>query len=322
MSALAVFAGGVFATGVWASGVRLAVPTLLASLGDVFSERSGVLNLGIEGMMMVGAFGGFAVAATTGSAGLGLLAGAGAGAGLALVMAYGAVVRHANVVVTGFALVLLGQGLANFLYAQTQDSLETFQPLPEVDLGVLSRLPFVGQVLFRQNVLAYVAVGLVVLVWLVLRYTRFGLELDASGSDPAAAAAKGVDVARTRAAAVLLAGAFAGLGGAAITVGAVGNFGHNITAGKGFVAIALVALARNRVWLAAVAAYGFGVLEALQTRLQGIDGVPIDLLPALPWVAVVAALVAAAYFRIVRREPAYNRARRGRRPASPRPEAP
>src|SRR5439155_21113858 len=105
----------------WESGVRLAVPTLLAALGDVFSERAGVLNLGIEGMMMVGAFSGFAVASATGSAALGLLAGIAGGAALASVMAYGAVVRRANVVVVGFALVLLGQGLGNFLYAQAQE---------------------------------------------------------------------------------------------------------------------------------------------------------------------------------------------------------
>jgi ABC-type uncharacterized transport system permease subunit len=127
-----------------------------------------------------------------------------------------------------------------------------------------------------------------------------GLEIAAAGSDEGAAIAKGVSVRRVRAAAVLAAGALSGLGGAAITVGAVGNFGHNITAGRGFVAIALVALARRRVWLTAAAAYGFGLLEAMQTRLQGIGGIPTELLPGLPWVAVLAALVGAAYLRGLR----------------------
>jgi ABC-type uncharacterized transport system permease subunit len=134
-------------------------------------------------------------------------------------------------------------------------------------------------------------VGLAIAVWLTLRFTRFGLEVDASGSDPVAAAAKGVHVVRTRAIATLLAGAFAGLGGAAITLGAVGNFGHNITAGKGFVAIALVAIARNRIPLVLLAAFVFGTLEALQARLQDVGGIPIEFLPAIPWLTVVLALV-------------------------------
>lgn len=281
----------IFSAGLWSSGIRLAVPTLLAAIGEAISERSGVLNLGLEGMMMVGAFTAFAVTSSTGSAPIGLAAGAGGGALLASVMALSSVVRGTNQIVTGFALILLGQGLANFLYAQTQDDVLSFEPLHEIRLGPLADIPFVGGILFEQNALAYLALVLALVVWLVFAKTRFGLEVTACGSDPGAALAKGVGVVRVQVLGVLLAGAFAGLGGGAISVGAVGNFGHNITAGKGFVAIALVALARNRIPLVVVAAFAFGTLEALQTRLQDVGVIPIEFLPAIPWITVVLALV-------------------------------
>jgi general nucleoside transport system permease protein len=297
ISILLADVAGIFSVGLWSSGIRLAVPTALAAIGEAVSQRSGVLNLGLEGMMMMGAYAGFAVTAETGRYELGLAAGVLAGALIAAIMAFSAVVRHANQIVTGFALVLLGQGLANFLYAQSQAKLQTFEPMSELDLAPLSGIPGIGDVVFRQNVLAYLTVGLAIAIWLTLRFTRFGLEVDASGSDPVAAAAKGVHVVRTRTIATLLAGAFAGLGGAAITLGAVGNFGHNITAGKGFVAIALVAIARNRIPLVLLAAFVFGTLEALQARLQDVGGIPIEFLPAIPWLTVVLALVFIVYAR-------------------------
>jgi simple sugar transport system permease protein len=203
-------------------------------------------------------------------------------------------------IVTGFSLVLLGQGLANFLYAQNQGRLKTFEPLDELHLGVLSRIPLFGHVLFRQNAILYLMLGLALVVALVLARTRFGLEVDASGSDAAAATAKGVNVRRTRTIAVLTAGLFAGLGGAAITVGSVGNFGSNITAGKGFVAISLVAIARGRIAWVLVAALLFGTLEAAQARLQDVQGIPVEFLPALPWIAVVLALLGFAVARMAR----------------------
>jgi ABC-type uncharacterized transport system permease subunit len=288
---------GVFSAGLLASGIRLAVPTALAAIGEAVSQRSGVFNLGLEGMMMAGAFAGFAVASQTGSSALGMLAGAGGGAALASLMVLGVVYRHTNQIVTGFALVLLGQGLGNFLYAQTQDSVGTFEPLPDAELGPLSELPFLGDVLFRQSALTYATLALALVVALVLARTRLGLELDATGSDPEAAVAKGVAIRRMRTVGILTAGVCAGLGGAAITVGAVGNFGHNITAGKGFVAISLVALARNRIGLVLVAAFLFGTLEALQARLQDVEGIPVEFLPALPWISVVLALLAFALTR-------------------------
>jgi simple sugar transport system permease protein len=292
--------GGVFSVSVLASGVRLAVPTALAAIGEAVSQRAGIFNLGLEGMMAVGAFTGFAAASSTGSPALGLVAGAAGGLAVSLLMAFGTVVHGTNMIVTGFSLVLLGQGLGNFFYAQNQDRLSTFEPLDELHLGALARIPFFGHVLFRQNALFYLMLGLALVVAILLARTRFGLEVDASGSDAAAATAKGVDVRRTRTIAVLTAGLFAGLGGAAITVGSVGNFGSNITAGKGFVAISLVAVARGRIGWVLVAALLFGTLEAGQARLQDVGGIPVEFLPALPWIAVVLALLTFALVRMAR----------------------
>lgn len=297
MSGLLADIGAVFSVGVLASGVRLAVPTALAAIGETVSQRAGIFNLGLEGMMMVGAFTGFAVAVASDSLALGVLAGGAGGAALASLMALGAVWRGTNVIVTGFALILLGQGLANFFYAQNQVRLPTFEPLRELDLGALSDVPFLGRVLLQQNALLFVTLAAALVVAVLLARTRFGLEVDASGSDPAAATTKGVNVRRIRTLAVLTTGFFAGLGGAAITVGSVGNFGSNITAGRGFVAISLVAVARGRVGWVLVAALLFGTLEAAQARLQDVGKIPVDLLPTLPWIAVVLALVVLARTR-------------------------
>ena len=292
--------GAVFSVGVLASGLRLAVPTALAAIGESISQRAGIFNLGLEGMMMVGAFTGFATTSSTGSVALGILGAAGAGAALALLMVIGAVIRGTNIIVTGFALTLLGQGLANFLYAQNQGRLSTFTPAGEINTLGAVHVPFLGETLFSQNAFFYLTIALALLVALLLARTRFGLEVTASGSDAGAATAKGVPVRRIRALAVLAAGAFAGVGGAAITIGSVGNFGSNITAGKGFVAISLVAVARTRVGWVLLAAAAFGTLEAAEARLEDVAGVPTELLPALPWIAVVLALVTLAFSRPIR----------------------
>jgi general nucleoside transport system permease protein len=299
MSMLAAI-GAVFSVDVLASGLRLAVPTALAALGESISQRAGIFNLGLEGMMMVGAFAGFAATSATGSASLGIGCAAAAGAALALLMVFGSVLNETNIIVTGFSLVLLGQGLGNFLYAQNQNRLPTFGPLDEIDTGRAADIPLLGPTLFSQNAFFYLTIAFAILIAALLGRTRFGLEVAATGSDRDAATAKGVRVRRIQTLAVLAAGTFAGIGGAAITIGSVGNFGSNITAGKGFVAISLVAVARTRIGWVLLAAVAFGTLEAAEARLEGVAHVPTELLPALPWIAVVLALVALAFSRPVR----------------------
>lgn len=288
----AVILGGVISVGLFESAVRLTVPVLLPAIGEAVSERAGVINIGLEGMMMIGAFTGFATASTGHASWVAYLAAAAAGGVLALVMVFNTVVRPGQQIVTGFALTLLGGGLANFLYGQTQQKLSTFPPSSQHALGPLAQIPYLGDILFDQSGIVYLAIGLAIAVAIFLRRTRVGLAVEAAGSDPMAAAAKGVHVRRTRAGAVLFAGCCAGLGGASITVGAIGNFSTDITAGRGFVAIVVVALARRRSLAVIPAAFAFGLLDALQLRLQGTSAVPVELLPALPWVAIVALFVA------------------------------
>lgn len=280
-----------FWAAVLASGVRLATPTALAALGETVAQRSGVLNIGLEGMMMLGGFAGFATVVATGQVVVGLVAAVLAGAALGLVMAVVSVWRGGNQIVTGFALLLAGQGLANFLLAE--GDLAARRPLPAVEIPLLSSLPLVGGA-FAQSWLTYLTVALAVVVWWVLRSTRFGLEVDAAGKDAGAAAGKGVHVRRVRTWACLVAGGLAGLGGAALAVGALGTFTQNMVAGRGFVALALVVLGRQRVWLTMGAALLFATTDALQGRLQEVDAIPIELLPAAPWVVVVTLLVVAA----------------------------
>jgi ABC-type uncharacterized transport system permease subunit len=276
-----------FWTAVLASAVRLTVPTLLAAIGELVSQRAGVLNLGLEGMMIAGAFSSFAVVVATGSEVLGLLAGAGGGLVIGAVMVVISVRGGGNQIVTGLALTLFGLGAAAFLNDQLRDALHSVPTLPALGIPVLRDIPLVGQALFDQNVLAYATVGIVLVIAVLLRFTRFGLETAATGHAPLSAEAKGVAIHEVRSLAALIAAATAGLGGAAISVGAVGNFGPGITAGRGFVAIAVVLLGRWKPSWTVFGAFVFGFTEALQLRLQNLLDIPVQILAALPWVAVL-----------------------------------
>jgi len=276
-----------FWSAVLASAVRLTVPTLLAATGELVAQRAGVLNLGLEGMMISGAFSSFAVVVATGNWVLGLLAGVGGGLLIGAVMVVVSVRGGGNQIVTGLALTLFGLGAAAFLNDQLRDALHTVETLPTIGIPLLKDIPLVGRALFEQNVLAYLAVLLVLVVAGVLRWTRFGLEATAIGHAPGSAAAKGVVVRRIRSVATLIAAGAAGLGGAAISIGAVGNFGPNMTAGRGFVAIAVVLLGRWKPAWTILGAFVFGFTDALQLRLQNLLDVPVQILAALPWVAVL-----------------------------------
>lgn len=276
-----------FWSAVLASAVRLTVPTLLAATGELVAQRAGVLNLGLEGMMISGAFSSFAVVVSTGNWVLGLLAGVGGGVLIGAVMVVVSVRGGGNQIVTGLALTLFGLGAAAFLNDQLRDALHTVETLPTIGIPLLKDIPLVGRALFEQNVLAYLAILLVLMVAAVVRWTRFGLEATAIGHAPRSAAAKGVAVRRVRSVATLIAAGAAGLGGAAISIGAVGNFGPNMTAGRGFVAIAVVLLGRWKPAWTVIGAFVFGFTDALQLRLQNLLDVPVQILAALPWVAVL-----------------------------------
>lgn len=261
------------------AGIRLAIPVAMAALGSVVSEKAGVLNLGLEGMMLSGALAGYLATLHLGSPwiglGFGLLAGAGCGALLALLV----VSIRANQIVTGIAFTLLAGSATTYLY---QRSYAIGQSPPRIDR--LSMPPLV----------AVVAVVLV-LIWFVMNRTTAGLAMSAVGETPAAADALGYRVVRIRWAATVTGSALGGLGGAMLVCGPLGLFIENVTAGRGWVALALVVFARWRPVPCVLGALLFGLCDAAQLRLQGTaTAVPYEVFLALPYVVTLLALVVRA----------------------------
>jgi simple sugar transport system permease protein len=279
-----------------ASGIRLAVPVLLAVLGEIFSERSGVLNLGLEGIMAVGAFAGFAVAFTLGNAWLGVVAGLLAGGLMGLIMAFFSATLQTNQVITGISLVILGQGASAFLYRQifgVSSRPPRVEGFAELAIPGLSQIPVLGPILFQHNIVVYLAVILVVLSWAALSHTTWGLKVRAVGEYPSAADTSGVNVAHIRYTCVVLGAALTGLGGSFLSVAQMRMFLENMIAGRGWIAIALVIFARWRPSLALAGAVLFGVADALQFRLQalGFAVVPYEFLLMLPYALTILVLV-------------------------------
>ena len=267
-----------------------ATPLLLAAIGELVVERSGVLNLGVEGMMIVGAVGAFATAAATGSAALGVLGGAAAGVVLSALFALLAVVLATNQVATGLALTIFGLGVAGMAG-------EGFVGLPGVKLGtldlpVLSDLPVVGRLLFGQDALFYLSIAITLgVVWFLFR-TGAGLRLRSVGEAPASAHALGIHVIRVRVLAVLFGGACAGLAGAQLTLVYTPQWIENVTAGRGWIALALVVFASWRPLRVVAGAYLFGAVTIAQFHAQTLGiGLPSQFLAALPYLATVIVLV-------------------------------
>jgi simple sugar transport system permease protein len=273
--------------------VTAAVPLLLAGLGEQMSEKAGVLNIGIEGMMIFGAYVGFVAAYQTGSLWAGFAAGAMAGAAVAFVMALLCVRFGLNQIVIGIALTLGLQGLTALLHHfQFSRSYPRLPAAPTTRIPLLSDLPVVGRALFDQHLMVYLALGLVVVMVRVYRNTQFGLNLQAAGDKPAALDVAGIDVVGTRSVAVLFTGVMAGLGGAFLANVGAGLFIPFITHGAGFLGIVLAMLARGRpVWVLGGALL-FGVSLSLTTALQ-VAGVnmPTDVIQMLPFAAVMVMLV-------------------------------
>jgi general nucleoside transport system permease protein len=254
-----------------AAGVASGTVLLFATIGEVFAERAGVLNLGVEGMMLIGAVAGFSIAATTGDPWVGLGIAMLAGGLLSLVHAVITIHFRADQVISGLALTFLGSGLARVL----GDGLSNAGPihtLPRLTIPVLSQVPILGPILFRdQSVLTYVGFLLVPLAWYWIDRTRPGLHLRAVGERPAAADAQGIDVVRLRYGYVLLGGILAGLAGATITLAiSPGWFGDQTVAGRGWIAIGLVIFAQWSPIRAAIGAYLFGAIFRFILDVQGV----------------------------------------------------
>jgi ABC-type uncharacterized transport system permease subunit len=285
---------------VFASGVAYGTPLLYAAVGEVLAERSGVLNLGVEGMMLVGAVAGFwSVQTLGGSAEVALPAAIGvaalAGAATALIHAFLVITMRANQIVSGLALTIfagaagLSSYLGNDLSLADEPARYSFGGL---DLLGLADAPVVGPILFDQNALVYASWVLVAVVGLYLGRTRLGLELRAVGEEPAAADAMGISVTRYRYAHTLAGGALAGVAGASYSVALTPQWVDGLTAGAGWIAIALVIFAFWRPDLCLVGAYAFGAFSALPFTLQarGVTVAP-ELFQALPYVMTIVVLV-------------------------------
>jgi ABC-type uncharacterized transport system permease subunit len=282
------------------TGVALAAPLLLAALGELIAEKAGVINVGIEGMVLAGAFAGFTGAYYTHSPVLGAAAAMAAAVTLAAIFAAITVGARADQVVAGTAINILALGLTGVLYralfSTSGASVPGFEPW---SVPILHRLPLIGAALFNQNAIAYLAWLLVPVTWYFLARTLPGLRLRAVGEYPAAADVAGVRVPIVRIAAVLWGGALAGLAGAYLSIAYTNGFVENMSAGRGFIALAVVILGRWKAGGVAFAALLFGVASALQFQFQATTtAVPYQFFLALPYILTLCALLLRASGRI------------------------
>ena len=275
---------------VLSSTLRLSTPIILGALGGIFSERAGVVNIGIEGMMLTAAFVGFVTGATTGYLWLGVLGAILAGALLALL--HGALSIHLRIdqIISGTVINILSVGLTGYLY--TSD-VTLPGKLPAMPIPLLSQIPIVGPVLFDNPPITYLALILVVVTQVVLYYTRWGLRMRAVGENPRAADTVGINVIRTRYLNVMIGGALAGLAGAFLSLEAVGSFERLMTNGRGFIALAAMIFGNWNPFGAWSAALLFGFSNALQSQLQflGLGNViPHQFIGLLPYVLTIIVL--------------------------------
>jgi ABC-type uncharacterized transport system permease subunit len=273
-----------------AATVQSGTPILYATLGEIFTERSGVLNLGVEGIMMVGAFAAFLTAKITGQPVLGVLIGGLTGALLASVHAAVCLGFQANQVVSGLALTILGVAVAEYLGTPY---IGTGAPgFHAAALPGLSQIPLLGPIFFQQDPLVYVSYLMAPLMWAFLTYTRWGLALRAVGETPAAAAAAGLSVAGYRWAGIVVGGFLAGIGGAYLSLAYTHLWTNNLSAGRGWIAVALVIFSFWNPNRAVAGAYLFGGVMAFQLRLQAMGThLPSSLLLMLPYALTIVVLI-------------------------------
>ncbi|MBM7855914.1 simple sugar transport system permease protein [Desulfohalotomaculum tongense] len=280
---------------VFATAITAGTPILFAALGEIFTERAGILNLGVEGMMLVGAVTGFMVAYKTGNPWFGVLASMLAGGLLSFIHALLTVTLKANQVVSGLALTIFGTGLSGYL-----GKAFIGQPLPNPfkaeKLGLLGDIPVIGPVLFQQDPLVYLSFVLVPLSWFFIFRTKMGLNLRAVGENPGAADSLGVSVSKTRYLYTMVGGMLAGIGGAYLSLVYAPAWMENMTAGRGWIAVALVIFSTWNPLYALVGAYMFGGIDALGFRMQLLDvQIPSYFLSMLPYICTILILILTTY---------------------------
>ena len=277
--------------GIAHSGIRLATPYLYAALGEMFAQRSGVLNLGVDGMMLMGAFSAFYVVFNTENLWLAVLIALLVGGLMGLLMAVISVTMQAEQGISGIGLYLVGLGLSDLLFKTMVGSVVGVSGFPVLHIPGLSDLPIIGEIFFDHNLLIYLAYLLVPASWFVLNKTTFGLKIRAVGHNPAAADSLGVRVNTIRYATLILGGALAGLAGASLSIGLLNVFQQNITNGMGFIAVALVYFGGWRPFGILSGALLFSTVNALQLWMQ-VKGLEIssDLAVMLPYLLTILAL--------------------------------
>ncbi|MEW6522907.1 MAG: ABC transporter permease [Bacillota bacterium] len=286
--------------------LRVTTPILFAALGAVVSDRAGVINIGLEGMMLTSAFTGVVVSALTGSAWLGLMAGVLAATGLALIMGYFSLKLKADIILAGIALNLLASGGTVFLlYVVAKDkgisSSLASKVMPQWQLPLIKELPVLGRILSNHNVITYIALVSALAVYYFLYRTPLGLRVRAVGENPHAAESVGVSVHRLQFIALAISGALAGFGGAHLSMGYVSWFSRDMTAGRGFIGLAAAALGGRTPFGALVASLFFGFADALSNYLQSLR-IPSEFVQMIPYLATVVGLAIHARGRAKRRD--------------------
>lgn len=279
--------------GILASGIRLATPYLYAAIGETFSQKSGVLNLGVEGQMLLGAFAAFYVSLKTGNLWLGLLTAMLVGAVMGLVMAYVTVNLQAQQGISGIGFYLFGLGMSDLLFQKLMPTVETIRGFPRIYIPGLSDIPGIGEIFFSQNILVYGAYLLVPVAWFALNKTTLGLKIRSVGENPDAADSLGVSVARIRYFTIILGGTLSGIAGASMSIALLNVFQQNMTSGAGFIAVALVYFGAWRPIGVLGGALLFSMVNALQLWVQVLN-IPIEpeIAVMMPYVLTILVLIA------------------------------
>ena len=278
--------------GILSSGIRLATPYLYASIGETFSQRSGVLNLGVEGQMLLGAFAAFYVTFSTGNLWLGMLAAIITGLLMGLAMAFISINLQAVQGISGIGFYLFGLGMSDLLFQKLLGTVETVSGFRPVYIPWLSDIPIIGEIFFNQNILVYGAYFLVFAAWFVLNKTTLGLKIKAVGESPQAADSLGVSVRKVRYFAVGLGGIMSGIAGASLSIALLNVFQQNMTSGLGFIAIALVYFGGWRPFAVMGGALLFSMVNSLQLWVQVLNiPIPSDFAVMMPYVLTIFALI-------------------------------
>jgi simple sugar transport system permease protein len=283
-------------TGIAHSGIRLATPYLYAALGEMFAQRSGVLNLGVEGIMLMGAFSGFYVLSQTGNPWLGLLTAILIGGLLGLAMAFVSVTLQAEQGISGIGLYMVGLGLSSLLFKTMLGTVEGASGFGEINFCLspsfcLSQIPVLGEIFFSHSLLVYGAFLLVPLAWWVLNKTTLGLNIRAVGQNPQAADSLGVNITQVRYFTVTLGGVLAGVAGASLSIALLNIFQEGMTNGQGFIAVALVYFGSWTPFGVLAGALFFSLINALQLWVQVLGlNLPANIAVMLPYVMTILAL--------------------------------